>query len=430
MISEQQIRGLLQRKAETKNLDYKQTLDWNTASRDEKCELVKDILSMFNTRDGGWIVLGVVDKTYEPVGLDEAAFRSFDTTKLNDFVHKYTDPRASCEVQKATIEGKRYVVIHIPEFKDVPIICKADANNAGGLTILKRGGLYVRTDKASSELISSSEDMRDLMGRALLKTSDQLLHTIQSLFTGQPLSQPVDLRAHYDEEIGRALEFFSEVLPLEFFKTGRWEVESYPHNYNEDRVEGISDLRRLLSESEVSLRGWNFPHTDQQNATNFSRGRQSFTIWPEYGHTEAYRLSRSGLFLWQAEYWEDAPIYSHDPRAISFGNVIFQFTEYFLFFQRLYERIAPDESIHLNIRMVDTKGRRLKSFGEGVLFGAFVCSEPELTIAMDLRVAELRASAKEIARKVIKRVFDAFNWDNATDEMIEQHQSRLLSGRF
>lgn len=296
MISEQQIRGLLQRKAETKNLDYKQTLDWNTASRDEKCELVKDILSMFNTRDGGWIVFGVADKTCEPIGLDEAAFGSFDATKLNDFVHKYTDPRASCEVQKATIEAKRYVVIHVPEFKDVPIICKADANNAGGLTILKRGGMYVRTEKASSELISSSEEMRDLMGRALLKTSDQLLHTIQSLFTGRLLSQPVDLRAHYDEESEKALEFFSGVLPLEFFKTGRWEVESYPHNYNEDRVEGISELRRLLSESEVSLRGWNFPHTDQQNATNFSRGRQSFTIWPEYGHTEAYRFSRSGLF--------------------------------------------------------------------------------------------------------------------------------------
>lgn len=115
---------------------------------------------------------------------------------------------------------------------------------------------------------------------------------------------------------------------------------------------------------------------------------------------------------------------------ISFGNVIFQFTEYFLFFQRLYEHIAPEENIHLKIRMVDTKGRRLKSFGEGVLFGAFVCSEPELTIEMDLSVAELRASAKEIARQLIKRVFDAFNWDSASAEMIEQHQSRLLNGRL
>ena len=84
------------------------------------------------------------------------------------------------------------------------------------------------------------------MGRALLKTSDQLLHTIQSLFTGQLLSQPVNLRAHYDGEIERALEFFSEVLPLEFFKNGRWEVESYPHNYNVGRIESISELRRLL----------------------------------------------------------------------------------------------------------------------------------------------------------------------------------------
>jgi hypothetical protein len=272
--------------------------------------------------------------------------------------------------------------------------------------------------------------MRDLIARALLKRSDQLLHTMQALFKGVPSLPSVDARTHYAQEIDKALEFFAEVLPSEFFKTGRWEVEAYPHGYNEDRVSGISELRRMLAESEVSLRGWNFPHATEQNTTNFSRGRQSFTIWPEYGHTEAYRISRSGLFIWQAAYWEDAPIYSQEQRVISFGNVIFQVTEYFLFFQRLYERIAPEETIHVKIRMALTKDRRLKSFGEGVLFGSFVCTDPELNLEMEVSVAELRASANEIARKIIKRIFEAFNWDNASEEMIEQHQNQLVSGRL
>ena len=34
-------------------------------------------------------------------------FSSFDTTKVNDFVQRYTDPPASCEVQKMILDGKQ-----------------------------------------------------------------------------------------------------------------------------------------------------------------------------------------------------------------------------------------------------------------------------------------------------------------------------------
>lgn len=430
MSSEQQIRDLLNRKSETKNLDFKEKFNWSTATKDEKCELVKDVLAMFNTRDGGWIIVGVADETYVPVGLEESAFVSFDTTKLNDFLQKYTDPIAACGVEKVVIDGKRLIVISVPEFKDIPIICKADANAIDGRTILKRGGLYLRTDKASSECVSTSEDMRDLMSRALLKRGDQLLQTIQALFKGTPLAQGVDIRSPYLPDIDKAWEFFTSSLPPDFLKTGRWEIETYPHKYNEDRLSGISELRRLLTDSEVALRGWNFPHTDNQNATNFALGRQSVTIWPEYGHVEAYRVHRNGLFIWNAEYWENAPVYGRGGRILSFANVIFQVTEYFLFFQRLYERIAAEDNLHIKIRMTDTKDRRLISLGEGLLIGSFVCIEPELSIELDLNTVELRVSASEIARKIIKRIFEAFNWDTAKEEMIEQHQDKLTSGRF
>jgi hypothetical protein len=328
------------------------------------------------------------------------------------------------------IDGKKFIVISVPEFRDIPIICKADANASDGRTILKRGGLYLRTEKASSELVSTSEDMRELMSRALLKRGDQLLQTIQILFKGIPPTQTADIRSAYIQDIEKALEFFTSVLPVDFLKAGRWDLEAYPHTYNEDRLSGISELRRLLSEAEVALRGWNFPHTDSQNVTNFASGRQSVTIWPEFGHTEAYRVHRNGLFIWHAEYWENAPMYGRGGRILSFANVIFQVTEYFLFFQRLYERIAPDDNVHIKIRMTDTKNRRLVSLGEGLLVGPYTCIKPELIIELDLSTAELRASASAIARKIIKRIFEAFNWDNAKEEMIEQHQNKLISRRF
>ncbi len=47
--------------------------------------------------------------------------------------------------------------------------------------ILKAGGLYVRTDKATSGLVSSAERMRDLINRALLKRGDLLFGQVDAL---------------------------------------------------------------------------------------------------------------------------------------------------------------------------------------------------------------------------------------------------------
>jgi putative nucleotidyltransferase with HDIG domain len=183
MISEAKLRKLLAQRSESRNLDFKERLNWNSTSNDEKCQLIKDILAFLNTDDGGVIILGVHDRTLELVGLSEDEFTSFDATKLNDLLHKYTDPISSCEVQKFVIDDRRVVVIGVPEFKDVPVICKRDANSSRNQSklILKAGGLYVRTDKATSGVVSSAEAMRDLIDRALPKRSDQQLKPIEAM---------------------------------------------------------------------------------------------------------------------------------------------------------------------------------------------------------------------------------------------------------
>ena len=209
MITEDTLRKLLALRSETKNLDYKQGMNWVSATNEDKCQIVKDILAMMNTQDGGQIVIGVEDKTCDPVGVKDADAASFDTTKINDFVRKYTDPPASCQVQKLTHDGKNFIVIDVLEFKDAPIICKADASSSANKPILKRGGLYIRTDKASSELVSSVEEMRELLGRALSKRGDQLLRTIQGLISGQPVVSPNELES-YRPELEDAEAFFSE----------------------------------------------------------------------------------------------------------------------------------------------------------------------------------------------------------------------------
>lgn len=428
MITEDVLRNLLALRAETRNLDYKQSMNWASAANEDKCQLVKDILAMMNAQDGGQIVIGVEDKTYNALGVSDADSATFDTTKVNDFVCKYTDPLASCHVQRLAHDGKNFIVIDIPEFKDTPIICKADANSSTNKPILKRGGLYIRTEKASSELVSSAEEMRELLGRALLKRGDHLLRTIQGLISGRPVVSATELEK-YRPELEAAERFFSEVLPPAVQQGGHWDLVAMPANYARERVPDIATVVRSIAESAVALRGWTFPHNNELEARNFSQGRQSFTTWNET-YYEVFRAYLSGLFIWRASYWDDSPVFGGPKRALSWVSMIFQVTEFFLFLSRYYARVAEDATLNVTVRMTDTKGRLLISRGDaGPLFANYVCPENQVEIGGEYSVSQLRASPEGIARYVVRRIFEIFQWATIRDDLIEQRQRQLIERR-
>jgi len=246
MLSDAELQELLAQKTETRNLDCKASFSWDTADHDAKCELVKDILAFLNTQDGGQIVVGVQNDTLEPIGMTDADFTSFDTTKINDFLHRYTDPQSSSGVQKLTFSGLKFVVINVLEFKDIPIICKKAANSSKdqSRTILKLGGVYIRTQKATSVLVPTSEEMRDLVNRAVLKRSDQLLSTIRTLLKGNPPAEETEIK-QYDREIRESREYFSEVFHSDFENHGYWEVIAMPQTYNRENSQHHSSLQIL-----------------------------------------------------------------------------------------------------------------------------------------------------------------------------------------
>jgi len=175
LLTEKDLRELLGRKAESKNLDYKQSMNWGTATAEQKAAIVKDVLGMANARDGGKIIFGVRDGDCEAIGLAEEEFQSFDATRFADFLHRYADPSFGCAIQKFVIDSKKFVTIEVPEFSDVPIICKTEANDSSGRQILRRGATYIRTNRAASEIVPDAEAMRDLMNRAVVKRGDELL---------------------------------------------------------------------------------------------------------------------------------------------------------------------------------------------------------------------------------------------------------------
>ncbi|MBI2819458.1 MAG: ATP-binding protein, partial [Acidobacteria bacterium] len=381
---------MLKIKTESKNLDYKQSLNWEKCSKGEKLEIVKDILAMFNTQDGGRIVFGVRDNDFEFLGLSDDEFTSFDQTRVNDFLHNYTDPQTSCQVYKETVAGKRVVVVDVPEFTDTPVVCKQDAHSSkdNSKLILRRGQIYIRTEKGSSEGISTAQQMRELLGRALVKRGDELLHNIERLIRGRPPKREEKSEDKYQEEIGEVTKFYMDTIEGAIGNHGSWTICARPIEYDPKRIADHKAIRDLIAKSEVHLRGWNFPHTDRDNATNFQKGRQSFTIWEE--HIEAYRAYQSGLFVWKMVFWEDASGKSApDTPVLSFISAIWSITEFTLFMKRYYEELLSDGDLRLDIALIGTSGRRLVSFKPEVsLRQNYVSKEGTIRLQEDMQVVE------------------------------------------
>jgi hypothetical protein len=384
VISEELILELIRQGNENRNLDYKGAFSWATAANDVKCEIVKDILAFANTRDGGKILIGVEDKTGAIEGLTEEQSASFDQTRFNDFIHKYTSPLHTSRVHRRTVDKHRLVVIDVPEFVEAPILCAKDAHSSSnpGRQILKKAALYKRTDKATSEGIADSEEMRELLNRGLLRRQDELLRAIRQIILPRKtveVQPDTGFKAQIDSAEQTLAHF--KIESQNEFLTGlpHWTIEMQPEEYLPERITSSAKLQKLVQESAISLRGWTFPIVGRVSGAqwiNFDGGSQSLYAAPD-NRPGALRVYKSGLLVWSAGLGEDFWHQAAGQNLISFISVIYSATEWMLFAQRFYERIlAIDDRVHVRVRASGFEGRRLASFDPRVeLFGDYRIGE-------------------------------------------------------
>lgn len=439
MLKEEDILEIINLKSETKNIDFKEKLNWDKCNKDERIKIIKDILAMSNTQDGGKIIFGVEDKTYSLVGLSDAESNSFDQTKINDFLHKYTDPIISCQVYKDEIKNNKIVIIYVPEFNEVPIICKKDYHSSkdSSIQILRRGHIYIRTDKASSEIISSADNMRDLIGRSIIKKGDELLKMIEHLIKGKTIKPEKNTKELYNSELenGEKKILDKIVSKLKEYR-GSWEVLSFPTIYNGKRINDIPKIKEIINKSTVSLRGWDFPHSEKRedengSIFNFNNGVQSYTIWGR--HIESYCTFQSGLFIWKSVFIENfLNEKNSNTNVLSFINIIWCFTEILLFLKRFYNYIALEDSVYIKITLDGCKDRRIVSLKpERPIWGNYKYNiDDPIVIEENIKVVELKSKYKEIANNFSKNVFHLFNWDNVSEQMIEELQTNLIEKKY
>ena len=99
---------------------------------------------MSNTRGGGHIVIGVAEDngTFNADGMTNANMDSFPTAE--DFlaaVNAFAQPFVAAKLDNREHDGKRFIVITVPEFEDIPVLCRKSEKR------LRQSAFYVRSKR-------------------------------------------------------------------------------------------------------------------------------------------------------------------------------------------------------------------------------------------------------------------------------------------
>lgn len=221
---------------ESGNVDAKGPVTWDGG--EVSASLTKDILAFANSRDGGVIVIGKQeneDHTFQMTGLSEAQAESFEVTKVATWVNNHCDPAVNLGCHTVEHNDKRFVVITIGEFEELPILCTKDRqSNDNQKFLLKRGTLYVRTANAESAPLNTSEQLGKLVGLAVTKRSDQLLDLFKRALAGQPLITSPITENKYLEEVANLDVLFKGENPKKLSR-GSISCRMFPESYRDDR---------------------------------------------------------------------------------------------------------------------------------------------------------------------------------------------------
>ena len=201
------MRELIYRGVESEELDYKAAMSWTAMSRAARAKIVRHCLALANTK-GGYIVIGVgEDASGHPSvyqGLTPEETHSFDPSTVGPFINRYVEPPIDLTVERPLVDGKRYAVLVVRPFRNLPHVCTASIENE-----LQTGMFYIRTSDASSRPAFRAVEMHALIQRALRNQREALGRMLRGILyeSRDTVRQGADL-SEFRDAVSHAQLFF------------------------------------------------------------------------------------------------------------------------------------------------------------------------------------------------------------------------------
>ena len=329
-------------------------------------------MRMANRRDGGVIVIGVdedrVTHAYLPTGLSDVDLVTWDYDELAEQFARYTEPTIMFDLEIFPYEGKKFIVLYIQEFDDMPIICRKDYTDSSGATILKEGSIYCRSrGKPQVTEKITYQDMRTLLQLATEKSVRRFVESGISISPSTTLPQDRELFAAQNAD-------WTGGLLDKIRSRGYWQVTVRPTTFTATRISNYSSLYDLLRNAQVHLPGygWPFPYMEMQEKTERKQDYISQKV--EFLSTlEAWRFYQSGQFVHvqgiQTDWMENE---KHQPvpaewkairpdSALLVSETLHHFTMLYELAARLAvsDLYAGEQEIHIEVEIHGLAGRMM-----------------------------------------------------------------------
>lgn len=175
-----ELRRRLRAKKETREVDYKETLD--VKSKERLAGIAKDVAAFANTI-GGVIIIGVRDKVWDLVGVSAATVAALTPEDLDNKISNYLDPRVEFDVSPFTFRKKRFVAIEIPKSLDPPHLTKKDGTypvaKGRSKSAFSKGAIFVRHGAKSEP--ATRRDLERMIQERLIRERQTILEGVQKV---------------------------------------------------------------------------------------------------------------------------------------------------------------------------------------------------------------------------------------------------------
>ncbi len=402
---------------EERNLEYKQSMNW--ALPETKAKLAKSILAMANLRDGGTIILGLkreADDSYTPEGMSNEDFDSFSQDHLSAHISEFADPYVEATLTKNTIEGRRYCIIQVAEFDEIPVICKRNGDK------LRRGATYIRSRRMNETVeVPSQIEMREILDLATEKR-------VRAFYSQARRMNVEASKPGNDESANRFLQQRKTVgetkVQAHIWQARHWHTMIRPTEFMEARFRDLLHCKEFVSLNAVRHgKSSDYPYINLQFIQDYV-GDDWISSEVELGNGWDRLLERWVLFQSaQFTHYRALPENPLIGGKLHFFQVVRLVGQVFEFSARMAHEGVLSPEVEITLELCRVNG-----------LGLFVPNDPseywsrEGTIAITKYVApkDLQASSAELALDAAIAIYERFGWTDVPRSVLAQEHLSIL----
>lgn len=423
VLSDEELAALIEVGVESRSIEFKGP--GSTSSSEFVAVVARACIALANQRDGGHLVVGVVDG--DPGGAaggltaeQLSEWMSHDTVVSK--VNVYADPPLQLRLAERCLpSGRSVVVIEVAEFAEIPIL---SAKEFSGKIV--RGQLYTRSmAKPESSAQNTQNEMREVLALATEKQLQVFLRTARRSGLAVEASGPTDLELFASERTA----LFQQPLAQVVAGAPRMVVTIRPEVYQEDLLD-YGSLGRLVASNAVRFRGWPFPYV-----RNVTYGDRWVGEAQESMHPEVWALHQSGQFVDSRPlplgYGPDSDGFTDASSAGPFLPVWFPvmfILEATVFAARLQRAAFAGAAVNVEFSMEGGHGwelvvanSRRSGFHGSYRFGSSTWKR-NLTLGENAIEDDVKDLAAETSCDLLQR----FGWTGVTPEVVQGMQDEVL----